>query len=91
MKEFTSDTFRKIIRIIDDENNYDFETFIDGLNEKFGLLEESDIDEIIEFLQDQFGIAHDSDVCNMSPSEVDDLCDFINHIVANLDEDEDSY
>ncbi|MBI9012877.1 MAG: hypothetical protein JEZ08_11650 [Clostridiales bacterium] len=86
MKEFTPDTFMRVVRVIDDENNYDFETLVEALNEKYAILLDSDMDEILEFLRDELGIEHDNDVCNMSVNEIGDLCKFINRMIKDSDD-----
>lgn len=94
MKKFTADTFRKVLILTDDENTYDLETFIGGLNEIYDGIYEIEVDEIIEFLNDQYGIVSDQDITNMSFTEIDGLCDFINHTISETYadyEDEDYY
>lgn len=80
MKEFTISTFTKMISFMDEDNNYDFETFSESLLDLQDNLTDSDIDEILNFLTDQYGIEHDRDVCNMTTSEIEGLVDYINNI-----------
>lgn len=80
MREFTISTYTKMISFMDEDNNYDFETFTESLLDLQDNLTDSDIDEILNFLRDQYGIEHDQDVCNMTTTEIENLVAYINNI-----------
>ncbi|MBI9012927.1 MAG: hypothetical protein JEZ08_11900 [Clostridiales bacterium] len=84
MRRFTHDTFRSILKDINKENNVDFESFIEVMDNRFDILFDSEIDEIIGFLSEEMGVESDADICNMSVGEVKQLINFTNQIVENL-------
>lgn len=83
METFTLNTFKNVMKSLDEQNNYDMETFIDGLFNCYDPLYESDMEEILFFMSEDLDVGTDSEVAEMSKNDIQKLCDFINDLVAN--------
>ncbi|MBI9012218.1 MAG: hypothetical protein JEZ08_08270 [Clostridiales bacterium] len=81
MKTFNKSTFQNILKRVDFQNEYDFETFSESLLEYFDVLTEGDTEEIIDYLDNDLGISSDSDIHGLSTSGIKDLCEFINDLL----------
>lgn len=80
MKKFTNDIFRSILNALDEQNDLDFESFINAFEDKYDELYDYQINEVIDYLVDQMGIENDMDVSNMSIVESKELIHFVNSL-----------
>lgn len=81
MATFTANTFKNVLKNVDYDNEYDFDTFSESLFDYFDVLTEIDNDEIIEYMSSEIGISSDSEVHGLSKGDVSNLCSFINNLL----------
>jgi hypothetical protein len=88
MDRFTHETFWSLLSIMDEENNEDFNTFVDAMSDKFDILFDSDIEEVVTYITDNMGLESDMEITNMSQAEISVLSQFINELVDEIYEGE---
>lgn len=81
MAIFTSTTFKNILKNVDFNNDFDFETFSESLSDYSDSLSSGAIDSIIDFVDSELGVPSDSELNSLSKDEILELCDYINDLV----------